>query len=328
MNLSLLFKASKANILISIVFAIVIALSLTSIFVGISTLSFDTENTADSLDIILISRVPRTLALILAGTSLAIAGVIMQQLARNKFVEPTTTGTVESASLGILLMLIFFPQASVIYKLLVACLFSIIGTAMFLLLLRRISFRSDFLVPLVGMMYAAVLASIITFIAYRTDLLQSIWVWMQGDFSMIIQGRYELLWLAAALAVSAYFIADKLTLAGLGKEVSTNLGLNYNRIFILGLIMVSLITGITVVNSGVIPFLGLIVPNIVSLIMGDNLRKSLPLVALTGAALVLFCDILSRVLIYPYEIPISTVMGIIGSGLFLLLLFKNARHAN
>jgi len=308
--------------------AVVISLSLISIFVGISTLTFDTANTADSLDIILISRVPRTLALILAGTSLAIAGVIMQQLARNKFVEPTTTGTVESASLGILLMLIFYPQASVIYKLLAACLFSIIGTTMFLLLLRRVSFMSDFLVPLVGMMYAAVLASIITFIAYRTDLLQSIWVWMQGDFSMIIQGRYELLWLAAALAIGAYFIADKLTLAGLGKEVSTNLGLNYNRIFILGLIMVSLITGITVVNSGVIPFLGLIVPNIVSLVMGDNLRKSLPLVALTGAALVLFCDILSRVLIYPYEIPISTVMGIIGSGLFLLLLFRNARHAN
>lgn len=310
------------------VFAVVISLSLISIFVGISTLTFDTENTANTLDIILISRVPRTLALILAGISLAIAGVIMQQLARNKFVEPTTTGTVESASLGILLMLIFFPQASVVYKLFAACLCSIIGTAVFLLLLRRISFRSDFLVPLVGMMYAAVLASIITFIAYRTDLLQSIWVWMQGDFSMVIQGRYELLWLAATLAVGAYFIADKFTLAGLGKEVSTNLGLNYHRIFILGLIMVSLITGITVVNSGVIPFLGLIVPNIVSLVMGDNLRKSLPLVALTGAALVLFCDILSRLLIYPYEIPISTVMGIIGSGLFLLLLFKNARHAN
>jgi len=328
MDPSFLFRVTKANILLYMMLAVVISLSLISIFVGISTLTFDTANTADSLDIILISRVPRTLALILAGTSLAIAGVIMQQLARNKFVEPTTTGTVESASLGILLMLIFYPQASVIYKLLAACLFSIIGTTMFLLLLRRVSFRSDFLVPLVGMMYAAVLASIITFIAYRTDLLQSIWVWMQGDFSMIIQGRYELLWLAAALAIGAYFIADKLTLAGLGKEVSTNLGLNYNRIFILGLIMVSLITGITVVNSGVIPFLGLIVPNIVSLVMGDNLRNSLPLVALTGAALVLFCDILSRVLIYPYEIPISTVMGIIGSGLFLLLLFRNARHAN
>ena len=327
MSPSILFKA-KANTLLCMVFAVVISLSLISIFVGISTLTFDTENTANTLDIILISRVPRTLALILAGISLAIAGVIMQQLARNKFVEPTTTGTVESASLGILLMLIFFPQASVVYKLFAACLCSIIGTAVFLLLLRRISFRSDFLVPLVGMMYAAVLASIITFIAYRTDLLQSIWVWMQGDFSMVIQGRYELLWLAATLAVGAYFIADKFTLAGLGKEVSTNLGLNYHRIFILGLIMVSLITGITVVNSGVIPFLGLIVPNIVSLVMGDNLRKSLPLVALTGAALVLFCDILSRLLIYPYEIPISTVMGIIGSGLFLLLLFKNARHAN
>ena len=163
---------------------LVLVLAVSSLLIGSSSLSLD----ADSLDLLLISRIPRTAALILSGTSLAVAGVIMQQLARNKFVEPTTTGTLEWATLGMLLMLIFFPQASVFYKLLVACLMSVIGTAIFLLMLRKISLRSDFLVPLIGIMYAGVIAAIITFIAYRTELLQSIWVWVQGDFSMILRG--------------------------------------------------------------------------------------------------------------------------------------------
>jgi len=304
--------------------SLVIVLSVTSLLIGSSSLSLD----AASLDLLLISRIPRTAALILAGTSLAVAGVIMQQLARNKFVEPTTTGTVEWATLGMLLMLMFFPQASVFHKLLIACLMSVIGTAIFLLILRKVSLRSGFLVPLIGIMYAGVIGAIITFIAYRAELLQSIWVWVQGDFSMILRGRYELLWLAAGLSILAYFTADKLTLAGLGKQVSINLGLNYNLVFIWGLILVALITAVSVVNSGVIPFLGLVVPNIVSLLVGDNLCRSLPLVALTGATLVLFCDILARIVNYPYEVPIATVMGVIGSCIFLYILLGSKRHAH
>lgn len=300
------------------------ALAAISILTGISSLKFDSH----SFNIIVISRIPRTLALILAGASLAIAGVIMQQLARNKFVEPSTTGTVESATLGMLLMLIFFPQASVFHKLLISCGASIFGTAGFLMILQKVPLRSGFLVPLIGIMYAGVTGAIITYIAYQADLLQSVWVWIQGDFSMILQGRYELLWLAAGLSVIAYWTADKLTIAGLGKQVSINLGINYHVIFIWGLIIVSLITGITVVNSGAIPFLGLVVPNIVSLLMGDNLRKSLPFIGLAGASLVLFCDIFARLINYPYEIPLATIMGVIGSVIFLTFLLRGAKNVH
>lgn len=303
---------------------LVVALAIISLFVGNHNLEFN----ADSWDILLISRIPRTLALVLAGVSLSVAGVIMQQLARNKFVEPSTTGTVESATFGMLMMLMFFPEASVFYKLLIACISSVIGTALFLLILRKVPLRSDYIVPLIGIMYAGVIGALITFIAYRAELLQSIWVWVQGDFSMILRGRYELLWLAGILSLIAYFTADKLTLTGLGKQVSTNLGLNYRLVFVWGLVVVSLITGVTVVNSGVIPFLGLVVPNIISLLVGDNLRRSLPLIAICGAGLVLLCDILARLISYPYEIPIATVMGIIGSLIFLYLLLRDDAHAS
>jgi len=309
---------------IKVALPLVIVLAISSVLIGSHAINYDQQ----SLDIILISRIPRTLALVLAGVSLSIAGVIMQQLARNKFVEPSTTGTVESATLSMLLMLILFPEASVFYKLLAACLCSVIGTALFLLILRKVPLRSDFVVPLIGIMYAGVVGAIITFIAYRADLLQSIWVWTQGDFSMILRGRYELLWLAGGLSLIAYFTADKLTLAGLGKQVSINLGLNYNSVFIWGLVVISLITGVTVVNSGVIPFLGLVVPNIISLLVGDNLRYSLPLIAISGAGLVLLCDILARLMSYPYEIPIATVMGVIGSAIFLYLLLRGETRAS
>lgn len=293
-----------------------------SLFVGVIDLS-----TAQSpWQLISQTRLPRTLAVVLAGMSLAVAGVIMQMLARNKFVEPTTTGTVEWATLGILFLLIVWPTSPVWAKLVIACVCSLVGAASFLFLLSRIQLQSTIIVPLVGIMYAGIISSVVTFFAYQFDLVQSIWTWIQGDFSMILKGRFELLWLAAALAALAYVTADQFTLAGLGERTATNLGLNYRAVLIWGVMIVACISGITVVIAGILPFVGLVVPNLVSLVLGDNLRKSLPWVALTGASLVLLCDIAARIIHYPYEIPIGTIMGIIGSALFMFLIFRRRRY--
>lgn len=303
--------------------ALVAALAVISLFVGVADLSASEEN----YSLLFLTRIPRTLAVLLAGSSLAIAGVIMQMLARNKFVEPTTTGTVEWATLGILLLLIVAPESSVMVKLIVACLFAVIGAVSFLFLLSRIRIQSEVIVPLVGIMYAGILSSTITFIAFQYDLIQSIWTWIQGDFSMIMRGRYELLWLSGVLCVAAYVTANQFTLVGLGESVAKNLGVNYRWIVIWGVCMVAVISGITVVNAGVIPFLGLVVPNLVSVFMGDNLRKSLPWIALIGAGLVLVCDLLARTLRYPYEVPIGIIMGVFGSIMFLsILLHRNRQY--
>ena len=95
----------------------------------------------------------------------------------------------------------------------------------------------------------------------------------------------------------------------------------------LGLVIVSMTTAVVIATCGMIPFLGLIVPNVVSLVRGDNMRGSLPWVALMGAGLVLACDIAGRLVIHPYEIPIGTMMGVIGSALFLYLLLRRNSHA-
>jgi iron complex transport system permease protein len=304
----------------------IIILASISLLIGAGDLSlsalFSPQEGQYATQILLISRVPRTLALILAGTAMAVAGTIMQMLTRNRFVEPSTAGTVESASLGLLIVTLFAPEAPVIVKMLVAAGFALAGTALFLRILRLVPLRSVLTVPLVGIMLGGIIGAITTFFAYRFDLLQSLNAWTTGDFSGVLRGRYELLWVAFALTLLAYLAADRLTLAGMGRDFATNLGLRYRGVVSFGLIIVAMVTATIVVTVGMLPFLGLIVPNVVSLMMGDNMRRSLPWVAVLGAGLVLICDIVGRVAYYPYEIPIGTIMGIVGSGLFLFLLLR------
>ncbi|HET8904147.1 MAG TPA: iron chelate uptake ABC transporter family permease subunit [Saccharospirillum sp.] len=305
---------------------LLLALIVASLLVGVADLSWAALSDQDWL-ILLVSRLPRTLALVLCGTSLAVSGLIMQMLVRNRFVEPGTTGTLEAATLGLLLMALFAPGLGIFTKMLVAALCALAGSLLFMALLRAIPLRSVVMVPLVGIMLGGVIGSVTLFIAYRHNLMQSLANWTNGDFSAVLRGRYELLWLAAGLTLVAYMTANRFTLIGLGRNLAMNLGLGYRSVMLLGLIIVSLISAVTVVTAGVIPFLGLIVPNVISLMMGDNLRRSLPWVAWLGAVLVLVCDLLGRLLRYPYEIPIGTVMGVLGSALFIYLLLKRTRPA-
>lgn len=274
--------------------------------------------------VLLVSRIPRTVAIILVGASTSITGMIMQMLARNRFVSPSTAGTVESASLGILIITLMYPGAAMGVKIGFASVVALLGTGLFLLILRQVPLRSPLVVPLIGMMLGGVISSITSFFAYRYDLLQSLSMWTNGDFSRVLRGRYELLWLSGALTVIAFFAADRFTVAGLGEAFTKNLGLNYGRVLAFGLSIVCVVTAVNVVTVGAIPFLGLIVPNVVSMMLGDNVRRTAPWVAVIGAGFLLACDIAGRALRYPYEIPISTVVGVVGSVIFLFMLLRSS----
>jgi iron complex transport system permease protein len=310
-------------------FTSLIILSLLSLFVGVSRitpmelLDYQSEET----EIFLISRVPRLIAILLAGAGMSIAGLIMQQLSRNKFVSPTTAGTLDATRLGILVSMLFFANASTIEKMLIAFVFALAGTFLFMQILDRIKFKDAIFIPLVGMMLGNILSSISTFFAYKADVIQNMSAWLQGDFSMIMKGRYELLYISIPILVIAYLFANRFTVAGMGEEFSKNLGLAYKRVVNIGLILVALITATVVLTVGMIPFLGLIIPNIISIFKGDHLQKTLPHTALLGANFLLVTDILGRVLIYPYEISISLMVGVIGSGIFLYLLFRRKAYA-
>lgn len=315
---------------LSLAVVVVLLFAVVSIFVGVSDVSPQTllSNTEDgrALQVLLISRIPRTLAILLSGASMGVVGMLMQILSRNRFVEPSTAGTVESASLGLLVVTIFAPGLPVFGKMLVASVFALAGTALFLRILALIPLRSVLVVPLVGITLGGIISAVTTFFAYRLELLQSLNTWMSGSFAGILRGRYELLWLAFVLMIVAYIAADRFTVAGMGEDFTTNLGLNYKRVMTLGLIIVSLVTAVVVVTVGTIPFLGLIVPNIVRLTLGDNMRLAVLWITVLGAGFVLVSDIIGRIVRYPYEIPIGVVVGVLGSVIFLYLLLRKGAH--
>lgn len=298
-----------------------ISLTIGAADMSLSALIFGTTD-AQGSQILQISRIPRTLALILAGSSLGIAGLVMQMIVRNRFVEPSTTGTTESAMLGFLTVTLLAPGWPVFAKMVVAAGFAFAGTLLFMRLLRFVPLRDIVLVPLVGIMLAGIIGAVTTFIAYRFNMLPSVLAWSMGDFSGVLRGRYELLWLGLICTLVAAFAADRFTVAGMGREFTTNLGMNYQHVMVIGLGIVSVIASVCLVSVGAIPFLGLVVPNIVSLMIGDNMRRAVPWVAVGGALFVLAGDILGRLVRYPYEVPISVVVGVFGSAIFIFLLLR------
>ncbi|MFD0682837.1 MULTISPECIES: ABC transporter permease [unclassified Paenibacillus] len=305
-----------------------IILSICSVFIGVKNISpLDIFHlTEDQTDILLISRLPRLISIIIAGVSMSVIGLIMQQLTRNKFVSPTTAGTEDSARLGILVSMILFTTASPMEMMFVSFAFALLGTFIFMKILEKVKYKDVIFIPLVGLMFGSIVGSITTFFAFKHDLIQSISAWLHGDFSMIMKGRYEMLYISIPIVIIAYFYADRFTIAGMGEEFSVNLGLNYKQVVNIGLVIVALVTSVVILTVGMIPFLGLIIPNIVTIFKGDHLKKSLSHTALLGAVFVLFCDVLGRIIIYPYEIAIGLTVGVIGSGIFLYLLMRRKAY--
>lgn len=274
-----------------------------------------------------ITRIPRTIALVLAGAAMAMSGLVMQLLTQNRFVEPTTAGTTEWAGLGLILMMILLPGSGLMPRMIGAIVAAFVGTMIFFLFLRRVSLSSSLIVPIVGIMLGAVVGSITTYLALATDMLQSLGVWFAGSFTSVLRGQYEVLWIVAAVAVAVFLVADRLTVAGLGEDVATNVGLNYTRIIFLGTGLIAVATGVVTVVVGNLPFIGLIVPNIVSMFRGDDLRSNLPWVCLLGIAIVTVCDLIGRTIIAPFEVPVSLILGVVGAVVFIALLLRSRRHA-
>lgn len=293
-----------------------------SLFTGV----YHVTTAADGWDIFFITRVPRTIALVLAGAAMAIAGLIMQLMTQNRFVEPTTTDTIEWAGLGLITAMIVIPEPTITQRMVCAVAFSFAGTMIFFLFLRKVTLKSSLVVPIIGIMLGAVVSAFSTFIALQYNLLQSLGIWFSGSFTMVMKGRYELIWIVLIVTIIAFIIADKFTVVGLGKDIATNVGINYDRIILIGVTIVAVITGVVAVVIGSLPFLGLIVPNVISMIRGDNLRTNLPWVCLAGIWTVGICDIVGRIIIAPFEIPVATILSIVGAiGFIAILLHQRKR---
>lgn len=300
------------------------ALCCLSLMVGVKQVSWTELFTFsdDAWLTLTASRLPRLAALILTGVGLAVCGVILQQIVRNRFVEPATSGGLDAAKLGILISLTVAPAVGVAGRMLFALAFCFAASLLYVAIIRRIKFKNTVMIPVIGLMYGSVLSSIAEFYAYRHNILQSMQGWMLGDFSKIVQGNYEIIYLILPIVVLTYLFAHRFTVLGMGEGMASSLGLSYTANAALGLMLVAVTVSATVITVGAIPFVGLVIPNLVALHYGENLERTLPIVALCGASLLLACDIVGRLLIYPFEVPIGLTAGGVGGVLFLVLLIR------
>lgn len=320
----------QRNLIISVLILAILIFSFTSIFIGVSDISirdFGQWNESEIL-VLVVSRLPRLAAILLAGIGMSVAGLIMQQITLNKFVSPTTMGTLDATKLGILLSLIIFPNVNVITKSILAFIIALLASFIFLKISAKIKYRSLIFVPLIGIVFGNIINAMATYIAFKYNVVQNMEGWLIGDFSYIIQGNYEIMYLAFPVVIISYLFANKFTIVGLGKDTASSLGINHKGIVFLGITLVSIISTLVIITVGVIPFLGLIIPNIVSLFFGDNLKRTLPYTALSGALFLLIADMISRVLLFPYEIPIGLTVSILGGIIFMFLIFKKVKYVS
>ncbi|WP_019672707.1 ABC transporter permease [Psychrobacter lutiphocae] len=271
------------------------------------------------------SRLPRLFTLILIGVGLSTSGVILQHIVRNKFVEPATSGGLDAAKLGILLTIILLPNATIITKMTFSLLFCFAASLFFIALVKQVRFKNTVLIPVLGLMYGSVLTAIAEFYAYKNNMLQNMQGWLLGDFSRIVQGHYELVYLIIPMVALIYLYAQRFTLMGMGEDIATSLGLNYIAMSLLGVLLVSVTVATSVITVGAIPFVGLVIPNLIALKYGENLSRTLPLVALGGACLLLISDIIGRLVIYPFEVPVGLTVSAIGGIIFLILIIRGIR---
>lgn len=320
-------KNHKSTIILAM---LLLVLSAVSLFIGVLDVNLKGLLSGDeeAIKIFFISRLPRLLAILCTGIGMSVAGLIMQQLCMNKFVSPTTGATISSAQFGILIALIFMPGSTLWGRAIFAFIFAVMGTWIFVAFIQRIQFKDVVMVPLVGIMFGNVVMGLTNFLAYKYEMTQALSTWLVGHFSMVLRGRYEIVYMVVPLVILAFIYANHFNIVGMGKDFSKNLGVHYNLVLFMGLTIAAMITASVVVVVGSISYIGLIVPNIVAMFKGDRIRGTLIDTALFGAIFVLLCDIIARSVIRPYELPIELIVGIIGSVIFIVMLLYRLKNGN
>ena len=232
--------------------AALLVCSVWSLFLGVIDINLSglLSGNLEQLEIFLISRLPRLLAILCTGVGMSVAGLIMQQLCSNKFVSPTTGATISSAQFGILLALLFMPSSTLWSRALFAFACAILGTWVFVWFIQRIQFKDVVMVPLVGIMFGNVIGGITNYLSYKYEMTQAMSSWLVGHFSIVLSGNYELVWLSVPLVVLAFVFANHFNIVGMGKDFSKNLGVPYNLVLFLGLSIAAMITASVVVVVG------------------------------------------------------------------------------
>jgi iron complex transport system permease protein len=307
-----------------------IIVSLSSGEVKISWLQLpEIISNKDSLEYTVLTkiRIPRLILSISVGGALSLSGAILQGIYRNPLVEPYTLGISGGAALGIAIAIVFGIQT---LSYLVLPVFGFLGAIVTLFLVYFLSIRKGGLsinsMLLIGVMVSFVASSAMMFLMSitTTDNIQSIVFWVMGslDESNVLLIKIAFYTAVSGLILTTFF-ARSLNALRLGEVKAKHLGINTNITIKLLFLVASLLTGVAVSVAGVIGFVGLVIPHLVRLIIGNDYRIIIVSSFLGGAIFLILSDTLARTIISPNELPIGVITGFVGGLVFIVVLSRS-----
>jgi len=305
-----------------LVFTSLFSLLLGSVNINLSELIFSFSGSSNDTiqEIIFNIRIPRLLLAIGVGGGLSVAGAVFQSLLMNPLADPYILGVSSGGSFGAVLALLL--GLSFIW----VELFSVIGASIVILLVFFLGHRFGKLQPnillltgvMIGAFFSALILLLLTFL---NDTLRTAIFWLVGNLAMADNfSAYYIVIFSLILSVILSLFGYKLNLLAMGDEDASNLGLNPKRIKSVVYILASVLVGIIVSVSGIIGFVGLLIPHVVRIIFGSDNRIVVPASFIVGAIFLVFTDTIARTVILPSELPVGVVTAMIGAPVFIYLL--------
>lgn len=266
-------------------------------------------------------RLPRILAVVTVGASLAIAGAIMQALFQNPLAEPGLLGV--SSGAGVCVVLLIVLQIGLSYWLISsAAIFGALGITILLMFFTRIKKLSNAQLLLIGVALGVMASAIMTWLVYFSSALdlRQLMYWLMGSFSGIDWRHQILFWALMPILLILILQADVLNYLSLGSFRAKQLGISVNQWRNWFILAVGLLIGLSVALAGAISFVGLVVPHLLRLSGLTHYKTLLPACALAGGVLLLLADLLSRLILNGAEVPIGVITATLGAPLFIWLL--------
>lgn len=319
--------------IIALLFTLLCFTILLSISVGSSKIPlsevvsalFDGNCISKEFQIINYVRIPRTFAAILAGCALSLSGLILQSVLNNTIAGPGIIGVNSGAGLFVTLITALFPAYLQFTP--IAAFAGALGATLLVYTIALKTGASRMTIVLSGVAVSSVLGAITdTVLIIFPDTAISRTSFLIGGLSGVTTNQLKLPGAIIFIAfVLALVFSYNMNILALGDETAKSLGLNVSKYRLIFLILSSLLSGSAISFAGLLGFIGLIVPHIARLMVENDNRVLVPACALIGSLFTLTCDILSRILFAPYEIPVGIIMSFLGGPFFIYLLLRQRR---
>ncbi len=295
-----------------------VKVSVTDIF----TILTGRQSGTSASHIVLFSRLPRTFGCLLAGMALAVSGAIIQSVLNNPLAAPNVIGVNSGAGLMVILFSAFAPT-NIAFVPVAAFAGALLGVLLVLFIGEKTGASRITLVlsgVAVSNIFSAGIDSVITFVP---DALNGYSDFRIGGFANLSMSRiWPAFWLILISLLVVLSLAHELDILNLGADTAQSLGLPARKLRLVFLILAAALAGAAVSFSGLLGFVGLIIPHIMRKVAGEENHILIPSCALGGAALVTLCDLLARIVVAPYELPVGIVLSLLGGPFFLWLLLR------